>query len=440
MSKNLNDFTSLGIAPPLVAALKQQNITLPTEIQNEAIPPLLNGRDVIGLAQTGSGKSLAFLLPVLQQIIATPTKRCLILTPTRELADQIFHVIKSLAENIAEPKIRLSLIVGGRSMHVQAGSLAKNPHFIIATPGRLINHLETGQFKPEFLSHFILDEADRLLDMGFAEDIQRLYKPIPENAQCLMFSATFNDFIRKLAGNILKKPVSIRLTDYQSLHSDIVEELIVCDNFEHKKNILFHLLNQKALKQAIIFTATRKAVDELSYILDEQGYHISAIHGKMGQKARFQAVEKLHNGQALALLATDVAARGLDIRQVSHVINFDIPLTPDDYIHRIGRTGRAGDKGWAISLAGPGDQHKLKAIEELTGRIIERVTIEGLKSKAIQQIEQSQKSKQKAQEQSKYKKVKIKNAVEEALRPKGWAKPKTKTGIKARKNKRKKQK
>lgn len=436
MDKGLSDFSALDVAPSLVAILEQQGITKPTEIQQIAIPPILNGRDVIGLAQTGSGKSLAFLLPVIQQILQKSTTRCLILTPTRELADQIFHVIKSITGSLPEEKIRLSLIVGGRSMHVQEGSLSKNPHFIIATPGRLINHLETGCFKPESLSHFILDEADRLLDMGFAEDIERLYEPIPENAQKLMFSATFNDYIRKLAGNILNKPLQISLTDYQKLHSDINEELIICDDFEHKKNILFHLLNQKELKQAIIFTATRRAVDELSYILDEQGYEISAIHGKMGQKARFQAVEKLHKGQALALLATDVAARGLDIRQVSHVINFDIPLTPDDYIHRIGRTGRAGDKGWAISLAGPGDQNKLKAIEELTGRVIPRVIVEGLKSKAVTQIEQ----KQKKQQKTKHKTVKVKNAVEEALRPQGWAKPKVKTGIKARKNKRKKTK
>ncbi len=434
MTDLFSDFSALGIVPPLVSALKSQNIMQPTRIQEASIPSILNGRDLIGLSQTGSGKSLAFLLPIIQKLIEGSSIRCVILTPTRELADQIFHVIKSINENIAETKIRLSLIVGGRSMHIQEGSLGRKPHFIVATPGRLINHLENGYFHPNHLTHFILDEADRLLDMGFAEDIHRLSSDIPSSTQTLMFSATFNDYVRKLAGNILKNPVYIGLTNYQALHSDIHEQLIVCDNFEHKKNILFHLLNQTELKQAIIFTATRKAVDELSYILDEQGYEISAIHGKMGQKARFQAVEKLHNGKALALLATDVAARGLDIRKVSHVINFDIPLTPDDYIHRIGRTGRAGDKGWAISLAGPGDQHKLKAIEELTGRTIKRTIIEGLKSKAVIQIEQ----KQNQQRKTKYKKVKVKNAVEEILRPKGWAKPKVKTGIKARKNKRKK--
>ncbi len=428
------DFAALGIVPPLVSALKIQNIIQATEIQKKAIPPILDGHDIIGLSQTGSGKSLAFLLPVIQQFIHGTATGCLILTPTRELADQIFHVIKSITQNIEEKKIRLSLIVGGRSMHIQEGSLSKKPHFIIATPGRLITHLETGSFNPALLTHFILDEADSLLDMGFAEDINIIYSHIPNNTQKLMFSATFNDYVRKLARNILKKPIHIGLTNYQTLHSDISEQLIICDNFEHKKNILFHLLNQKELKQAIIFTATRKAVDELFYILDEQGYEISAIHGKMGQKARFQAVEKLHKGQALALLATDVAARGLDIRRVSHVINFDVPLTPDDYIHRIGRTGRAGDKGWAISLAGPGDQQKLKAIEELTSRTIKRLTIEGFKSKVITQIER----KQKKQYKEKHKKIKVKNTVEETLRPKGWAKPKSKTGIKARKNKRKK--
>lgn len=432
-----NNFAALNIVPPLLSALDAQNINQPTEIQYSAIPPILDGRDLVGLAQTGSGKSLAFILPLLQQALEG-NMRSLILAPTRELADQLNQVIRQLAVHLSERNIKTALVVGGNSMHVQEKSLAKKPQFIIATPGRLMDHMESGAFNASSITHLVLDEADRLLDMGFAEDIERISSSASARKQTLMFSATFNEAIRKLAGNLLNRPVNITLTDYALAHGDITEQLIICDDYAHKKEILIHLLNQKELKQAIIFTATRQAVTELEYFLNEAGYDITAIHGKMGQSARFKAVERLTDNQALALIATDVAARGLDIRQVSHVINFDIPLTPDDYIHRIGRTGRAGDKGYAISLAGRGDTHKLEAIEQLIRRKIKRVQIDGLESKSAKQLLQQKKKRENQDKENKFKKQKIQNAVENALRPKGWAKPKGKSGIKARKNQSKK--
>lgn len=434
---NKNNFAALNIVPPLLSALGTQNITEPTEIQYSAIPPILDGRDLVGLAQTGSGKSLAFILPLLQQSL-DGNMRSLILAPTRELADQLNQVIRQLAAQLSERNIKTALVVGGNSMHVQEKSLAKKPQFIIATPGRLMDHMESGAFNAASITHLVLDEADRLLDMGFAEDIERMSDATSARKQTLMFSATFNDAIRKLAGNLLNRPVNITLTDYALAHGDITEQLIICDDYAHKKDILLYLLNQKELKQAIIFTATRSAVTELEYFLIDAGYDVTAIHGKMGQSARFKAVERLTDNQALALIATDVAARGLDIRQVSHVINFDIPLTPDDYIHRIGRTGRAGDKGYAISLAGRGDTHKLEAIEQLINRKIKRIQIEGLESKGAKQLKQQKQKREKSDSENKFKKQKIKNAVENALRPKGWAKPKNKSGVKARKNQSKK--
>ncbi|MFV0432131.1 MAG: DEAD/DEAH box helicase [Alphaproteobacteria bacterium] len=434
---NSKDFAALGLMPPLLSALKAQNITTPTDIQAMAIPPILAGRDFVGRAQTGSGKSLAFILPLLQQCL-NGHMRSLILAPTRELADQLHQVIRTFSSQISDKKIRTSLIVGGHSMHVQESSLAKKPHFIVATAGRLLDHMKSGSFNAATITHFVLDEADRLLDMGFLEDIQHISNAASAREQTLMFSATFNETLRKFARSLLNNPVNITLTDYTNSHDDIEESLIICDDYAHKKDILLHILNQKELKQAIIFTATRTAVDELEYFLHDAGYDVSAIHGKMGQTARFKAVERLTDNLSLALIATDVAARGLDIRQVSHVINFDIPLTPDDYIHRIGRTGRAGDKGYAISLAGRGDQHKLNAIEELIQRKIKRVNIKGLESKTDKNLAQQKNKRDKQDKQNKFKKQKIKNAVENALRPQGWAKPKAKAGLKARKNKSKK--
>ncbi len=422
MSQEIN-FQSLNINHDLIDILNDSGIVCPTEIQQQAIPPIQKGRDCVGVAQTGSGKSLAFLLPLLEKSLQG-NFRVLIISPTRELADQLHQVIRYFLTKMAKSNIRSTLVVGGSSMHIQSSSLAKKPHFIVATPGRLIDHVENHGLSLAGISSLVLDEADKLMDMGFEEDIKKIHQSSLAREQTIMFTATFHPKLRKLAKNLLDDPVNIRLSDYKDLHQDITESLIICDDFSHKLEVLKHLLNSKDLTQAIVFTATRTSVEKLAKILDEAGYAVSHIHGKMGQGARFKAVEKITKQQALALIATDVAARGLDIPNISHVINFDIPLMPDDYIHRIGRTGRAGAKGFAVSMAGRGDQVKLKAIEKQTGRTIQRVEIQGLQSKAVQKIEQS-KAAAKKQTKTKKKHLKAKAAVAEALRPKGWAKPKS---------------
>ncbi len=418
------DFSSLNIDHHLVHILEDSGITCPTEIQMEAIPAIQKGKDCVGVAQTGSGKSLAFLLPLLEKSLQG-NFRALILSPTRELADQLHQVIRYFLTKMGKSKIRSTLVVGGNSMHIQTSSLAKKPHFIVATPGRLVDHMENHGLSLANVSHLVLDEADRLMDMGFEEDITIIHQSASVRKQTIMFTATFHPKLRKLAKNLLDNPVNIRLSTYEDSHQDITESLIICDDFSHKIEVLKHLLNSKELSQGIVFTATRTSVEKLADILDTAGYAVSHIHGKMGQGARFKAVEKIIKRQALALIATDVAARGLDIPNISHVINFDLPLMPDDYIHRIGRTGRAGVKGFAVSMAGRGDQMKLKAIERQTGRSIQRVQIEGLESKAVQKIQQSKEAAAKKQVKIKKKHLKAKAAVAEALRPKGWAKPKS---------------
>lgn len=373
-------FNDLALDARIMRAIEACGFTSPTEIQTQAIPEILKGNDVMASAQTGTGKTAAFVLPALQRLLTTtPSRssgpRVLVLTPTRELANQVTENVGQLSRFA---KVISGDVVGGMPYPPQIRMLQRPLDILVATPGRLMDHMERGRVDLSNVEILILDEADRMLDMGFVDDVEIIAKQTPSNRQTLLFSATLEGRILGIAQRLLKDPKRIQLAANQVRHESIHQTMHRADDFRHKNRLLCHYIDNPELVQAVVFTATKRGAEQLAKVLAEKGHKSAALHGDMTQHARKRTVERMRRGGLRLLVATDVAARGLDIKGISHVINFDLPMAAEDYIHRIGRTGRGGATGTAVSFVGPDDRRKLVGIERLTGQKIEHSVISGL--------------------------------------------------------------
>jgi superfamily II DNA/RNA helicase len=373
-------FENLGLNPSILKALTEAGYTQPTPIQQQAIPVALEGRDLMASAQTGTGKTAAFILPSLHRL-ATPSTspgrgpRVLVLTPTRELAAQVNDAARKYGKFM---RARTVSVVGGMPYPVQNKLLSQPVDILVATPGRLIDHMQRGRIDFSRLEVLVLDEADRMLDMGFIDDVERIAAATPATRQTLLFSATLDGSIAGLAQKLLKNPLRIEVSTAQARHEQIEQKLHFVDNLSHKHRLLQHILTDVDLRQAIVFTATKRDADALAEDLYAQGHKAAALHGDMNQSARNRTITKLRHGDLRVLVATDVAARGIDVNGITHVINFDLPKVAEDYVHRIGRTGRAGNTGIAVSFASMADRRHLYSIERLTGQRLEAIVIPGL--------------------------------------------------------------
>jgi superfamily II DNA/RNA helicase len=374
-------FENLNLHPHILKAIIDSGYTTPTPIQKQAIPELLAGQDIMASAQTGTGKTAAFMLPALHHL-ATPSKincrgpRILVLTPTRELALQVSEAASKYGKYLH--RIKVVSILGGMPYPLQNKLLSQPVDILVATPGRLIDHIQRGRVDFSRLEMLVLDEADRMLDMGFIDDVEKIASSISNDHQTLLFSATLDNTITKVANRLLKSPKRIQIATQQTKMNNIEQRLHHVDNLSHKNKLLDHLLSDMNLKQAIVFTATKRDADTLADNLSSQGHVASALHGDMNQRERNRTLTKLRHGRLRILVATDVAARGIDVAGITHVINFDLPKFAEDYVHRIGRTGRAGASGIAVSFASGKDSVHLKKIERFTGHRITSHTIPGL--------------------------------------------------------------
>ena len=376
-------FEELNLNPSILKAIADTGYTEPTPIQAQAIPEIINGHDLMASAQTGSGKTAAFILPALNRL-ATPSAvpgkgpRVLVLTPTRELAQQVCDAATKYGKNM---RFKIISILGGMPYPVQNRLLSSHVDILVATPGRLIDHIERGRIDFSRLEMLILDEADRMLDMGFVDDVERIAAATPNTRQTLLFSATLEGVVGNLASRLLKSPKRINVSAAKDKHENIEQRMMFADDVAHKNKMLSHLLTDTEVNQALVFTATKRDADGLADQLSAQGHSVAALHGDMSQRERNRTLLNMRNGNVRILVATDVAARGLDVRGISHVINFDLPKFAEDYVHRIGRTGRGGSSGIAISFASNRDAQLLKRIERYTEQSIKMHTIEGLEPK-----------------------------------------------------------
>lgn len=373
-------FAELDIAKPILTALDRSGYTNPTPIQAQAIPFALAGRDLLLSAQTGSGKTAAFVIPVLDRLSRATSfdklTKALILTPTRELAQQVHDSVRTYSKDMRG--LFCVPLVGGAPYNGQITALKKGVQVIVATPGRLLDHINAGRVDLSSLEILVLDEADRMLDMGFADDISDILRAAPIDRQTIMCSATWDGPVGKIAASFTKNPerVSIKV---ESAH--IEEKVYYCDDFDHKNRLLDKIVCQQDMEQIIIFAATKRSTEKLAKQLQEAGHKASFLHGDLPQSKRNRIVQDLRNGKVKILVATDVAARGLDIPAISHVINYDLPRQTEDYVHRIGRCGRAGRTGIAISLCSMDDRPQLNAINRYLDRKMEVCIIEGMEPK-----------------------------------------------------------
>ncbi len=372
-------FESLKLDASLLRAIEASGFKQPTDIQVQAIPVILDGQDLMASAQTGTGKTAAFVLPLLQKLLTQPRvtrgPRVMVLTPTRELAAQVEQNIRQFSQFI---QLKSAMVVGGEAYPPQIKALQRPLDLLVATPGRLMDHMERGRIDFSELQCLVLDEADRMLDMGFVDEVKMIAKATPASRQTLLFSATLDGNVGRIAREILKNPQKIALAHSTQQHASIVQQMYIADDKSHKERLLGHFLDNTGLFQALVFTSTKRGADDLAQRLLAKGHEAAALHGDMQQRARQRTMERMRSGQFRVLVATDVAARGLDIKGISHVFNFDLPMTAEDYVHRIGRTGRGGAEGTAISLVGPDDLRKLSGIEKYTGSVIKREVIVGL--------------------------------------------------------------
>ena len=368
-------FTSFGLHPDLLRGIRDLEFTRPTPIQSEAIPPAMSGRDLLACAQTGSGKTVAFLLPVLHRLLTAPrrTTRVLILTPTRELAAQVLDDFRGLARYTP---LTGAAIFGGVGMGPQEQAFRRGANVIVATPGRLLDHLSRPYAKLDDVDHLVLDEADRMLDMGFLPDIKRILQRVPAKRQTLFFSATMPAEIARLAAEMLKSPGTIALQRQAAPAAGIAQAAYPVS--QHlKANLLVELVNRGVMPQALVFTRTKHRANQLAEHLSKSGISAERIHGNRSQGQRTQALAGFKNGRYTVLVATDLAARGIDIDALSHVINFDVPAAPEDYIHRVGRTGRAEMTGEAFTFVAPAEEGDLRAIERAVRTTLPRATVPG---------------------------------------------------------------
>ena len=361
-------FNEFGLDARLLQAVEALGYVTPTPIQAQAVPPALLGRDVIAAAMTGSGKTAAFLLPILHRILQAPKlgTRLLVLTPTRELCVQIHEACTALG---AHAGISCAPIYGGVGMLPQEAAIQRGVTVLVATPGRLLDHLSRPYGHLDRIDFLVVDEADRMLDMGFIRDIRRILKLLPPKRQNMMFSATYSDDIRELAGGLLHNPVSIEVAR-RNAPIELVTQHVHEIRKEDKRRLLSHLIRNSDWGQVLVFTRTKHGANRLTKQLEDDGINASAIHGNKSQAARTKALGDFKAGRITALVATEVAARGLDINQLACVVNYELPNVPEDYVHRIGRTGRAGATGVAISLVAGEERGLLKDIERLLGRPI----------------------------------------------------------------------
>ncbi|HET7703443.1 MAG TPA: DEAD/DEAH box helicase [Candidatus Limnocylindrales bacterium] len=380
-------FDALGLTPELLRAVADQGYTEPTPVQREAIPLVLAGRDLLAGAQTGTGKTAAFVLPILQRLNAGPARadnrdtrapgpspiRCLVLTPTRELALQVEESVRIYG---AQRRVRSVAIYGGVGYDPQIRALRAGPAVVVATPGRLLDHIAQRHVDLTRLEVLVLDEADRMLDMGFIRDIRKVLALLPAERQNLLFSATFSDEIRRLAAGILHDPAMVQVTP-RNTATELVTQIVHPVDRERKRDLLSHLIHSGRVEQALVFTRTKHGANRLAEQLGRDGISAAAIHGNKSQGQRVRALDDFKRNRVAILVATEVASRGLDIEDLPHVVNYELPMVPEDYVHRIGRTGRAEKTGDAISLVCVDEGPLLRDIEKLLGRSIPTEVIPG---------------------------------------------------------------
>ncbi len=373
-------FSDLGLSEKLVRAVTEHGYTIPTPIQVQAIPAVLNGGDLLAGAQTGTGKTAGFTLPLLQRLMNSqptsqtkPAVRALVLTPTRELAAQVEESVTTYGKHTG---LKSMAMFGGVSINPQIGALRRGIDILVATPGRLLDHLQQRTVDLSKVEILVLDEADRMLDMGFIHDIKRILAILPKKRQNLLFSATFSDEIKRLADGLLNNPALIEVARRNST-VEIIQQKVHPVDRDKKNQLLTHLIKQNDWHQVLVFTRTKHGANKLAELLNKANITALAIHGNKSQSARTKALAEFKSGDLAVLVATDIAARGIDIDQLPHVVNYDIPHVPEDYVHRIGRTGRAGATGEAISLVCVDEKKMFADIERLIKRDVESVVIAG---------------------------------------------------------------
>ncbi|WP_292935496.1 DEAD/DEAH box helicase [Noviherbaspirillum sp.] len=401
-------FEALGLHASILKALTEAGYTKPTSVQEQAVPAALQGRDLMVSSQTGSGKTAAFMLPALHKFALAEQQpqpgaktanqerqsarsrgerprfqpaqpKMLVLTPTRELALQVTTATAKYGSCLR--RVRAVSILGGMPYPKQMQLLAKNPEILVATPGRLIDHMESGKINFSQLEILVLDEADRMLDMGFIDDIEKIVASTPETRQTMLFSATLDGVVGNMAKRITREPLVIQIAGSATKHENIQQRVHFVDDLSHKNRLLDHLLRDASLDQAVVFTATKRDADTIADRLNIAGFAAAALHGDMHQGARNRTLDALRRGQVRVLVATDVAARGIDVPGITHVVNYDLPKFPEDYVHRIGRTGRAGRNGLAISLVNHAENINIKRIERFTKQLIPVDVVAGMEPK-----------------------------------------------------------
>ncbi len=378
-------FSELGLSAEILQALDEQGYKAPTPIQKQAIPVVMAGRDLLAGAQTGTGKTAGFTLPILQLLSDRPTSqrprpiRSLVLVPTRELALQVHESIKDYGKHLP---LYAEVIYGGVSINNQIRNLRRGCDIVVATPGRLLDHVQQQTIDLSAVQILVLDEADRMLDMGFIQDMRKIFALLPKKRQTLLFSATFSTEIKTLAGQLLNNPAQVEIARNQQT-VDAIEQQVYPIKREHKRELLSFLIGNGNWQQVLIFVRTKHGADRLAKQLLLDGIRTAALHGDKTQAARLKALDMLKSGKVTALVATDIAARGLDIDQLPYVVNYDLPAVPEDYVHRIGRTGRAGATGIAISLVSADEAKLLLAIEKLLKTNIPRVADTGYEKESL---------------------------------------------------------
>src|SRR6266850_5499470 len=375
-------FDSLGLSAELLRAVAEQGYTVPTPIQSQAIPVVLSGRDLLGAAQTGTGKTAGFALPILQRLAArqsasySPARhpiRALIITPTRELAAQVEESVRTYGQHV---KLRSTLVYGGVGIQPQIDTLRRGVDILVATPGRLLDHVQQKTVDLRQVEILVLDEADRMLDMGFIHDIRKILALLPAKRQNLLFSATFPEEIRKLAAAFMHEPVTVEVAR-RNTPAELVSQVQHPVDGNRKRELLAHLVKTNDWKQVLVFCRTKHGANRLAQQLSRDGVNTDAIHGNKSQNQRERALAEFKEGKVRVLVATDIAARGLDIEALPHVVNYDMPHVAEDYVHRIGRTGRAGVEGEAVSFVSAEERPLMAAIERLINRKVENRAVEG---------------------------------------------------------------
>ncbi len=406
MTAAISNFDALGLNPAILQALTEAGYTSATPVQMQTIPLAMAGRDLMVSSQTGSGKTAAFMLPALHRLAALPPQpagktpnqqrqaaesrgqrpryqpaqpKMLVLAPTRELALQVNAATQKYAGHLSS--MRAAAILGGMPYPKQMQLLARNPQILVATPGRLIDHMESGKIDFSQLEILVLDEADRMLDMGFIEDIEKIVAATPDTRQTMLFSATLDGLVGQVARRITRTPEIISVVGATARHENILQRLHFVDDLAHKNRLLDYLLRDAEIDQCVVFTATKRDADAVAERLNLAGFAAAALHGDMQQGMRNRTLASLRSGQVRILVATDVAARGIDVPGISHVVNFDLPKSPEDYVHRIGRTGRAGRNGLAISLANHAEGFNVRNIERFTKQRIPVEVVAGYEPK-----------------------------------------------------------